>query len=150
MSDTLHYPPMTKEHMRRLMEARGNEMIIPRPLETRPMKSRRLRRYYVNESCLLDYLRSMEQWPEYVGKTVIKDIPEGATVEGVHYSFDRHCLTVVVGHESFDEVPDGEEIPQAMNGYVNVQVQFLKRQDDGKYADAALKQHTWRDRPAMV
>ena len=42
------------------------------------------------------------------------DLPDGAKFVRWYYSYDSDCMNVVVEHESFEEVPEGQEIPLHM------------------------------------
>lgn len=39
-------------------------------------------------------------------------LPDGMQVVSLHADWERHCITVLVHHPSFDEVPDGELPPE--------------------------------------
>ncbi len=73
---------------------------------------RKWRRYFIHPTGLLDYLRTGSALPRHMIVPVVKGPPDGAKVVNVAYDWDRQGLAVIVEHDSFSVVPDGDEIPQ--------------------------------------
>jgi hypothetical protein len=44
-------------------------------------------------------------------RPICSNLPAGAIVRGVDYDFGRQSFAVLLEHESFAKVPDGDEIP---------------------------------------
>lgn len=107
-------------------------MMDDQELRQHRINERRLKRYIVDPTCLLDFLRSMEHWPEYFTKAIIPGLPDGATLQDVRYDDCRGCLSVLVHHPSFEPCPDGGEIAIA-DGYHQATNIVLRRQADGSY-----------------
>lgn len=38
-------------------------------------------------------------------------LPEGATIEAMHYSIETHSLHLIVNHPTFSETPEGTRLP---------------------------------------
>ena len=76
---------------------------------------RRLKIFYLSRKALLGFLNfaaNLQDLPDYLTLPIgFKGLPDGAEVHHVFPDVIRDTLGVVVAHESFDEVPDGEELP---------------------------------------
>lgn len=49
---------------------------------------------------------------------VTDEIPDGAVVESVHEDWTRDSWVLVVSHDSYPEVPEGQEIPFSNKPYI--------------------------------
>jgi len=97
-------------------------------------KDRRVRIYMVNLQCLAIYFQRMDEWPHGIAFSHIEGPPDGARVISTAVNALRDCVDVLLEHESFDDVPLGEEPPRVnAEGTRNV---ILVRQEDGRYAFA--------------
>lgn len=84
-------------------------------------KTRRLRQYHIREKDLLLFLNWAKRAPQYISVPKFSTgVPDGAEVEHFYVDYDRCCLSVVVSHPSFAEVPDGSPIPHE-DGYCEMQ-----------------------------
>ncbi len=88
-------------------------------------RGRKLRRYYVPSAGLLDYLQAGSALPTYLKVPVIKELPDGGSIVNVAYDCDRHAIAVIVEHDSFSVVPDGDEIPRG-DGPMEMELCFLE------------------------
>lgn len=94
---------------------------------------RKLKRYGIEPSQLLGgYLRRFRNWPSCIRVAKSSGPPDGAKFEEIWFDQNRRCFVVMVSHDSFSEVPAGEEIPDAED-LLNVQEQVLIRCHDGAY-----------------
>lgn len=98
-----------------------------------PNRTKRLRRYYLQPELALAYLQSMAHWPQAFGRCIVTDIPDDARIERLFWSEERRCFVVLVSHPSFDEIPDGLEVPEGMGGYANLEKVWIARDADGAY-----------------
>ena len=99
--------------------------------------TRRLKTFHLSESSALDLLRCARQPYPSVLQFVEGEIPpEGAKIVSVSANRDRRTLDVMVEHESFDEVPDGERVPSAAEPVGVVVLDLASFMDD---RDAASK-----------
>jgi hypothetical protein len=114
-----------------------------------PIKERRLKKYYIDPDCLLNYLQAMKHWPACFGRAIIEDLPEDAKLLDVNYDHDRRCLRALVFHESFPEVPDGEMIPEGSGGYFRIRFGWFVRQSDGSYRSTDDRQEAFSSLTSM-
>ncbi len=79
--------------------------------EQKPQKySRRWKYVSVTPESVLDVL-SLGISP-FVVRIAFPPLPKGYRVMDVNYNWSNRCFDVRVEHESFPEVPDGEETPR--------------------------------------
>jgi hypothetical protein len=80
-----------------------------------PNESKRCKLFKISSRELMTILRTRDQsdthYTIFERITRPKAIPEGAKIWGVYNSWSSDCLIIVVEHESFDEVPMGQEFP---------------------------------------
>ena len=60
-----------------------------------------------------DILTLFGKWRfnDYVSLPIIKDLPEGYEVHGVHHSFEHDAFLIAVYHETFPIVPENTPLP---------------------------------------
>ena len=75
-----------------------------------PRLAARLRRFSIDTKFLILSLNAFRDC-RFFGLSKGEKIPDGATVESVYYSYDSTCLQMIVWHESYPIVPDGQEVP---------------------------------------
>ncbi len=76
-------------------------------------EERRLKLFYVPQGDLIRWLNRGDDFPEYITVPVrLVGVPEGSRVHHLIACPERRAIGVVVSHESFDEVPEGEQIPR--------------------------------------
>jgi hypothetical protein len=84
-------------------------------------KSRRLKILYVSPDDLVAILdfRAVVEHAEYETfcPPLFEGLPDGYRVRGVQFMFDRDAFGVMIEHESFDEVPSGERIPEFADSF---------------------------------
>lgn len=82
--------------------------------------TRRLRRFYLDAQAVLQvFVRGTLRDGSFVHVTDHWPYPADATLVSVDWAWDRQAFGLLVAHESFDEVPDGCEIPGAPYGAVS-------------------------------
>lgn len=52
---------------------------------------------------------------------IIDELPEGATVHDMHYDWACQSLAVIVMHDSFEDIPDGQDLPRVYDATVTMQ-----------------------------
>lgn len=75
----------------------------------------RLKVYYLGQRELLCVLRRGDQLPREVAIPEMVGPPAGAKVHHVYHSPNSMSFGVVVEHESFPEVSEGQLLPEAVN-----------------------------------
>lgn len=76
-----------------------------------PSRERRLRVFWLPQEYALDMLRGFARSSKFVYLPEIGRVPVGAEVKTCFYSQSRQAFGVIVAHPSFEDVPDGMEIP---------------------------------------
>ena len=79
-------------------------------------KDRRYVMLALNEEFIIDML---------TGRIRLAGLPDGATIERIGYDFPRQCLTLLVAHSSYDEVPVNCE-PMIVSAQIEVLDEDLK------------------------
>lgn len=81
-------------------------------------RSRRVKKVVVDPNYMLNILQLTTT--DYTPLVILDEIPDGAKIESIYYSYEHMGFDLVVAHESFPEVPDGEYIPAtfSMRGQV--------------------------------
>ena len=77
---------------------------------------RRLKRVIISEDLLIDLLSCRLLNSEYVSIPVSSTLPKDIKILSVDKDLARNALSIIVEHNSFDEVKDGREIP-LLHGY---------------------------------
>lgn len=72
---------------------------------------RRVRRLIIGQRTMETILHAMNGPPGAVSLPRFNDLPQGANLHGVNYDWTRNSFWILVSHDSFGRVPDGEEIP---------------------------------------
>ena len=72
---------------------------------------RRLKRIIITEDLLIDLLSCRLLNREYVDIPVSSSLPEDVKILSVDKDLARNSLSLIVEHDSFDEVGAGREIP---------------------------------------
>lgn len=72
---------------------------------------------------------------DYVALPILKGLPDGYCIRTVQFSFSHQAFAFLIEHESFPDVPDGEEIPRGNEPgfaeYETVEIpDSMKRRDD--------------------
>jgi hypothetical protein len=99
------------------------EVDEPRPLPIK--RDRRLRRLMVSEAFVLhEFVRRSQATPGWLACSRF-DLPSGVELLAVHSDPYHACFNFLIRHESFPEVPEGEEIP-AVNGAPNMVYEMFK------------------------
>ena len=88
---------------------------------------RRFKRIIIAEDLLIDLLSCRSLNNEYVSIPVISTLPEDVKILSVDKDLSRNALSIIVEHESFDEVEAGREIP-LLHGY-DIQFKTFKVSD---------------------
>lgn len=70
--------------------------------ESKRFAGRRIKRFSFPDDTIINCL---------AGTSRVLDIPEGSTIEGVHYDYNTLNMNIVIANDDFDGVPDGEMIP---------------------------------------
>ena len=83
---------------------------------------RKLKRIIITENLLIDLLSCRLLNNEYVNIPVSSSLPEDARILSVDKDLARNALSIIVEHDSFDEVESGLEIP-LLHGY-DIQLKF--------------------------
>ena len=83
--------------------------------------NRRLMAFTIGESFLMELFG-----PRLGIKVVHSDLPEGAQIYYIFNDYMRNCFVVVFQHESFPEVPEGEEAPF---GDLTLEVRYIKEEE---------------------
>ena len=77
---------------------------------------RRLKRIIIAEDLLIDLLCCRLLNNKYVNIPVGSSLPEDVKILSIDKDLARNALSIIIEHNSFDEVKDGREIP-LLNGY---------------------------------
>ena len=77
---------------------------------------RRLKRIIIVEDLLIDLLSCRLLNNEYVSIPISSTLPEDAKILSIDKDLARNSLSIIVEHDSFDEVKAGREIP-LLHGY---------------------------------
>lgn len=78
-----------------------------------------MKMFALNPNMLLAVVSSLHRRIENLEVPMLHGIPDGAEVVDVQYDFMRRSFMVIVSHDSFDEVADGEQIPFADNAWIH-------------------------------
>jgi len=76
---------------------------------------RRVRIYSVKIELLIAMLDCHEHPPNFLDLPYIP-FPENSKVVDVRHNWEARCFDILVQHESFDVVPDCEEVPRDWGG----------------------------------
>lgn len=79
-------------------------------------KTRRVKILRINPEWVIGMLNGRRH--ECVHLPVCEAIPEGTQVLQVRESWERRCFELLITHESFPEIPDNTDIPDALGGAV--------------------------------
>lgn len=88
---------------------------VEKQMEKARKDLRRERMYAVSEENILQVFNAWMGLPGYVQIPTVPGIPEGARFTGAWYNPSRRAWDLRVWHESFDVVPDGEQIPSVFD-----------------------------------
>lgn len=55
----------------------------------------------------------------FTGDMVVGEIPDGATIYGVHFSHSRRSFVVTIEHESFAVVPAASRVPERVVSFTS-------------------------------
>lgn len=90
------------------------------------MKDRRVAYIRVTNDCMLELMRGMSG-ANSIYLTDLPSLPDGVRVVSVHEDFVCRGFRFVLQHESFDIVPEGQEMPEFPGGGGHVNSAFYDK-----------------------
>lgn len=124
------------------------------------LHGRRLKYIAITPDIIVDILYNHSKYLDgRVIIPIIEGLPENCQVIGVDYDFLIQAFRLVLQHESFEEVPDGEIIPklgsiglefrsvkieQESNAYKFREVPFIKELHEQEFNNEKLKENPFQ------